>query len=142
MITATPFPRTATSRHSPSTSFVLGAVLEYMPAQNQLLMRAGVGWDEGLVGKAIVGADLASPSGYALRTGTPVISNHLESEERFRTPDLLAAHGVRRAINVILQGAGVPYGVLEVDSRSAGEFGERDIALTAGAGRFRSASNA
>ena len=108
-------------------------VLEYIPARNRLLMRAGVGWDEGLVGKASVGADLASPSGYALRTGKPVISNHLESEERFRTPDLLVAHGVRRAINVILQGDGVPYGVLEVDSRSAGEFSERDIAFLQGA---------
>ena len=96
-------------------------------------MRAGVGWDEGLVGTASVGADLASPSGYALRTGKPVISNHLENEERFRTPDLLAAHGVRRAINVILQGEGAPYGVLEVDSRSAGEFSERDIAFLQGA---------
>jgi two-component sensor histidine kinase len=96
-------------------------------------MRAGVGWDEGLVGKASVGADLVSPSGYALRIGKPVISNHLESEERFRTPDLLVAHGVRRAINVILQGDGVPYGVLEVDSRSAGEFSQRDIAFLQGA---------
>src|SRR6266550_3385285 len=92
--------------------------LEYIPSENRLLMRAGVGWDEGLIGTASVGADLASPSGFALRTGKPVISNHLESEERFRTPDLLAAHGVRRAMNVILQGDGAPYGVLEVDSRS------------------------
>src|SRR5262249_17078048 len=108
-------------------------VLEYVPAQNRLLMRAGVGWDEGLVGTASVGADLASPSGYALRTGKPVISNHLENEERFRTPDLLKAHGVRRAINVILQGDGAPFGVLEVDSRSEGEFSENDIAFLQGA---------
>src|ERR1041384_7214229 len=107
--------------------------LEYIPAENRLLMRAGVGWDAGLVGTATIGADLASPSGYALRTGKPVISNHLESEERFRTPELLAAHGVRRAINVILQGDGAPYGVLEVDSRSEGEFGEHDIAFLQGA---------
>jgi two-component sensor histidine kinase len=108
-------------------------VLEYIPADNRLLMRAGVGWHEGLVGTASVGADLASPSGFALRTGKPVISNHLESEERFRTPDLLATHGVRRAINVILQGDGAPYGVLEVDSRSEGEFSEHDIAFLQGA---------
>src|SRR5271166_632975 len=57
-------------------------VLEYMPSENRLLMRAGVGWDEGLVDVASVGADLASPSGYALRTGKPVIFNHLDSEER------------------------------------------------------------
>jgi len=36
-------------------------------------------------GKATVGADLASPAGFALRTGKPVISNHLENKERFRT---------------------------------------------------------
>jgi len=60
-------------------------------------------------------------------------SNHLEHEERFRTPDLLKAHGVRRAINVILQGDGAPFGVLEVDSRSEGEFSDRDIAFLQGA---------
>jgi two-component sensor histidine kinase len=107
-------------------------VLEYAPSENRLLMRAGVGWDPGLVGTASVGGDLASPSGFALHTGAPVISNHLESEERFRTPDLLAAHGVRRAMNVILQGDGAPYGVLEVDSRSEGEFSEHDIAFLQG----------
>lgn len=108
-------------------------VLEYLPSENLLLMRAGVGWDEGLVGTARIGADLASPSGYALRTGKPVISNHLEIEERFRTPELLEAHGVRRAMNVILQGDGAPYGILEVDSRSEGEFAENDIAFLQGA---------
>jgi len=41
-------------------------VLEYLPAENRLLVRAGVGWDEGVVGKATVGADLASPAGFAL----------------------------------------------------------------------------
>src|SRR5215467_13413799 len=108
-------------------------VLEYIPADNRLLVRAGVGWHEGLVGKATVGADLESPSGFALKTGKPVISNHLEQEERFRTPDLLRAHQVRRAINVILQGDGSPYGVLEVDSRSPGEFSEHDVAFLQGA---------
>ncbi|HET7716014.1 MAG TPA: histidine kinase dimerization/phosphoacceptor domain -containing protein [Bauldia sp.] len=111
----------------------LSKVLEYIPAENRLLMRAGVGWDPGTVGVASVGADLDSPSGYALRTGKPVISNHLENEERFRTPELLRAHGVRRAINVILQGDGLPYGVLEVDSRSEGEFTAHDISFLQGA---------
>ncbi len=108
-------------------------VMEYIPAQQRLLVRAGVGWDEGVVGHATVGADLASPAGYALRTGKPVISNHLENELRFRTPELLVEHGVRRAMNVILQGDGSPFGVLEVDSRSEGEFNEHDIAFLQGA---------
>jgi two-component sensor histidine kinase len=108
-------------------------ILEYIPEDKRLLMRAGIGWDPGLIGVASVGADLESPSGFALHTGRPVISNHLEHEERFRTPDLLKAHGVRRAINVILQGDGAPFGVLEVDSRSEGEFSENDIAFLQGA---------
>lgn len=108
-------------------------VLEYIPAENRLLVRAGVGWDEGVVGSASVGADLESPGGYALHTGKPVISNHLENEQRFRTPELLVVHGIRRAMNVILQGDGRPFGVLEVDSRSEGEFGEHDISFLQGA---------
>jgi two-component sensor histidine kinase len=36
-------------------------------------------------------------------------------------------------MNVILQGDGSPFGVLEVDSRSEGEFGEHDIAFLQGA---------
>jgi two-component sensor histidine kinase len=108
-------------------------VLEYIPAENRFLVRAGVGWQEGIVGVATIGADLESPSGFALRTGKPVISNHLENEQRFRTPELLLEHGIRRAMNVILQGEGSPYGVLEVDSRSEGEFGEHDIAFLQGA---------
>jgi two-component sensor histidine kinase len=108
-------------------------VLEYVPAENRLLVRAGVGWNEGVVGSASVGADLASPAGYALHTGKPVISNHLENEQRFRTPELLVEHGIRRAMNVILQGDGSPFGVLEVDSRADGEFGEHDIAFLQGA---------
>jgi two-component sensor histidine kinase len=108
-------------------------ILEFLPGQNRLLVRAGVGWHEGVIGVASVGADLESPSGFALRTGKPVISNHLENEQRFRTPELLVEHGIRRAMNVILQGDGSPYGVLEVDSRSEGEFSEHDIAFLQGA---------
>ena len=108
-------------------------VLEYLPVENRLLVRAGVGWHAGVIGVATVGADLELPSGFALRTGKPVISNHLENEQRFRTPELLLEHGIRRAMNVILQGDGSPFGVLEVDSRSEGEFGEHDIAFLQGA---------
>ena len=108
-------------------------MLEYLPAVNQFLVRAGVGWDPGIVGVAKIGADLASPAGFALKTGRPVISNHLEIEERFRTPEILVRHGVHRAMNVILQGDGRPFGVLEVDSRSSDEFVEYDLAFLQGA---------
>jgi two-component sensor histidine kinase len=108
-------------------------ILEHTPAEKCFLVRAGVGWGPGIVGMATIGDDLASPAGFAVRTGLPVISNHLESEERFRTPELLVKHGIRRAMNVILQGEGKPFGVLEVDSRSEHEFDVHDLPFLQGA---------
>ena len=109
-------------------------VLEHLPAENRLLVRAGVGWGPDVVDVVTqVGADSESPAGFALRTGKPVISNHLENEERFRTPEILQRYGIHRAMNVILQGDGKPFGVLEVDSRSEHEFVEHDIAFLQGA---------
>ncbi|MEZ5787260.1 MAG: histidine kinase dimerization/phosphoacceptor domain -containing protein [Xanthobacteraceae bacterium] len=108
-------------------------VMEYLPDKKVFILRAGFGWEPGVVGNATVGADLESPAGFALRTGKPVISNHLENEERFRTPELLRRHGARRAMNVILQGDRRPFGVLEVDSRSENDFVEQDIAFLQGA---------
>src|ERR1700689_3272167 len=49
-------------------------VLEYIPAENRLLVCAGVGWEEGIVGSASVGGALASPPRYALRPGKPALS--------------------------------------------------------------------
>src|SRR5262249_57433364 len=67
------------------------------------------------------------------RNGSRLLSTHWEIEAWFRRPDFLEAGVIRGAINVILQGDGARYGVLEVDSRSAGEFSERDIAFLQGA---------
>ncbi len=102
-------------------------VLKYLPDRNRFLVHAGVGWHPGVVGHATIGAELRSPAGYALHTGKPVISNHLSAEGRFAYPELLRAHHVQRAVNVILLGDGHPYGVLEVDSDVAGSFTEHDI---------------
>ena len=102
-------------------------VLEYLPDQDRLKVRAGVGWHAGVVGHATVGAKMNSPAGYALHTGKPVISNVLTDENRFETPELLLEHGILRAVNVILVDTGPPYGVLEVDSEVEGTFTENDI---------------
>jgi len=106
--------------------------LEYRPGADTLLVRAGVGWGPDVIGKARVGADLASPAGFALKTGRPVISNHLADETRFRTPQLMAEHGIRRAINVLIENREGAFGVLEVDDTREGMFAEADIAFMQG----------
>ncbi|MDP4024073.1 histidine kinase dimerization/phosphoacceptor domain -containing protein [Methylobacterium sp. NEAU 140] len=106
--------------------------LEYLRGEDTLLVRAGVGWGPEVLGQARVGADLASPAGYALKTGRPVISNHLAQETRFRTPQLMAEHGIRRAINVLIENRDGAFGVLEVDDTREGVFAEADIAFMQG----------
>lgn len=104
-------------------------VLEYLPGENRLLVRAGVGWREGVVGHAKLDAGTASPAGFALHTGQPVISNRLSTEERFRTPLLLLEHGIERAMNVVLRGQANLFGVLEADSRQPSEFDMEDVSF-------------
>jgi two-component sensor histidine kinase len=107
-------------------------VLEYLPEPKTLLVRAGVGWGEGVVGHATVGADMGSPAGYALHTGQPVISNDLDQEQRFRIPQLLREHGVRSAANVIIKSRQHVFGVLEADSREPHVFSEDDVKFLQG----------
>jgi two-component sensor histidine kinase len=103
-------------------------VLEYLPGDMAFVVRAGVGWRDGVVGHARVGGDLLSPAGYAFRTGNPVISNHLAAEQRFRTPQLIVDNRIRSAINVLIQARdSKPFGVLEGDSTNRGDFNNHDI---------------
>lgn len=110
-------------------------VLEYEPDENRLMVRAGVGWGPGTIDAVSLAADIGSPAGYAYQTGASVISNHLEVDTRFRTPRLLADHGVRRAINVLIEKGGEGkafFGVLEVDSADPGQFDQDDANFLAG----------
>ncbi len=106
--------------------------LEYRPDHETLLVRNGVGWGPGVVGSTEMRTDMGSPAGFALQTGQGVISNHLDQEERFRTPQFMADHQIRRAINVLVEASGRRYGVLEVDSPDEGRFEEADLAFMQG----------
>lgn len=96
------------------------------------LLSYGVGWDIGDIGTATVGADEASPAGYAFMTNRPIISNHLGQENRFRTPALLKKYGIKRAINVPIRGVATPFGVLEVDGTDGDDFIESDLVFLEG----------
>lgn len=87
-------------------------ILELLPNGEELLLRAGVGWQEGLVGKAIVGAGHDSQAGFTLLTDEPVIVEDLAEEPRFSGPPLLHDHGVVSGMSVIIGSLERPYGVM------------------------------
>lgn len=107
-------------------------VLRPLPDSDEFILSHGVGWDESDIGSATVGADEASPAGYAFFTNRPVISNHLSQEHRFRTPALMKKYGIERAINVPIRGTASTYGVLEADSRDGDAFIESDLVFMEG----------
>ena len=102
-------------------------VLELLPDGENLLVRAGVNWNPGVVGHAEIPAHEGSSAGYALHTNQPVITEDIEKEIRFEIPELLIDHGVRSTVNVVIRGEDDPFGVLEIDSRQLRKFEQDDI---------------
>jgi DNA-binding CsgD family transcriptional regulator len=102
-------------------------VLELLPGGAALLLRAGVGWRAGLVGRATLGSGLESHAGYALERNEPVIITDLRTEKRFRPPPLLRDHGMVSGVSVLIRGDGVPYGVLGAYTAVRRNFTSDDV---------------
>lgn len=104
-----------------------GKILELLPDEDALLIRAGVGWGPDVVGKARLGTGTRSAPGYALEVAEPVISTDLSRETRFEPGEVLRRHAIESMVNVIIPGVEKPFGVLEVDSQSVRDFDRDDI---------------
>ncbi|HEY9829817.1 MAG TPA: PAS domain-containing protein [Stenomitos sp.] len=79
-------------------------VWEWLPDDNSLKLRAGIGWQEGLVGQALIDASPNTQAGYTLQSGQSVVVENLSSETRFQGSPLLHEHGIRSGISVMMGG--------------------------------------
>jgi len=106
----------------------IAKVMELQPDGTTLLIKAGVGWPSGIVGNVTVQANQTSSEGHALRTGTAVISEDIETEDRFEYAAFIRDAGIRALVNVIIIGAKdqPSYGILQVDSCKPRRFTEDD----------------
>lgn len=102
-------------------------VLELLPDGNAVLLRAGVGWQPGLVGEATVSCDLDSQAGYTLFSHEPVIVEDLRTEKRFSGPPLLHEHQVVSGLSTIVPGKNGSYGVLGAHTTKQRQFTQDDI---------------
>lgn len=102
-------------------------VLELTPDGKSLLLRAGKGWSPGLVGSAVVPADLHSQAGFSLSQDGPVVVKDLATERRFQGAALLESHGVVSGMTVPLAGRERPWGVLAVHTSARREFTQDDL---------------
>ena len=97
-------------------------LLELRPESRTLLLRAGVGWREGSVGRTLLPADPDSHAGYVLRSTGQVVVEDLATDARFGSAPLLSPHGVVSSLSVIVHGKDRPFGILGVHSATRREF--------------------
>ena len=102
-------------------------VLELLPGGEELLVIAGVGWEEGVVGRTKVDSTRNAQAGYTLLSDEPVVVEDLRSETRFRGHHLLHEHGVVSGMTVIIRPGGRPFGVLGAHTRKRRTFTGDDV---------------
>ena len=102
-------------------------ILELREGGDSMLLRAGTGWREGLVGRTIVPCGNESQSGYTLQSHGPVIVDDLRTEKRFSGPSLLHDHGVISGISTIIGDRNAPFGVIGAHSRKHRRFTRDDV---------------
>ena len=109
-------------------------LLEYLPARDRLILRAGVGWKDGYVGQYEVAPDLATPIGHALALSEPVAVQDYADQKKYEFPQILKDHGCVSSVNVPVRSDSRTFGVLEIDHTSPRTFSNDDIYFLTGLG--------
>jgi PAS domain S-box-containing protein len=102
---------------------------ELLPGGEGLLVRAGSGWGEGVVGGCVIPAGRGSPAGYALLVGEPVIVDDMTAETRFEVPAVLGQYDVMSDITVVIDPHSNPFGTLAAASTKRLTFSEDDVSF-------------
>jgi PAS domain S-box-containing protein len=107
-------------------------ILELLPGDAELLLRAGIGWKPGLVGTANLSTGRDSQDGYTLASGRAVITEDIAAETRFSGEQLLREHGVASGLTVPIAGHdGRAYGVLGAHTTERRKFHDYDVSFLA-----------
>jgi sigma-B regulation protein RsbU (phosphoserine phosphatase) len=102
-------------------------VLELLPDGKTLLLRAGVGWKEGIVGHATVGVGTGSQAGFTLISKGPVVLEDLRTERRFQSVPMFGDPEVVSGMSVVVSTSAGPYGILSVHTRQRRKFTEDEV---------------
>ncbi|MGO9960420.1 MAG: PAS domain S-box protein [Solirubrobacteraceae bacterium] len=105
-------------------------VLELRP-DGDLLLRAEIGFDAGLVGHVVIPGGTGSEAGYVLLAGEPVIVEDLNTETRFQPAALLTDHGVCSSVSVAIGPPQRRFGVIGAHTTTKRRFSRDDISFLA-----------
>jgi len=112
-------------------------ILELLPGDTGLLLRAGYGWKSDLIGSILT---TAAPKGFArftLDSGVPIVIGDFAEERRFDVPGYLKDHNCRSGLNVTIAGRDRrAYGILGVCTTKRRSFRPQDISFLAEVGNL------
>ena len=87
-------------------------ILELLPDNSGMVLRAGMGWKSGYVGLTTINTSSETLAGYTLAASHPVIITDFPTEKRFKASPLLLQHGVMSGITMHVATRDKPFGVL------------------------------
>lgn len=108
------------------------AVARLVEGGEALLLYAGIGWREDVVGRAHLAAGTGTLGGYALEHHGPVIVEDLALHADFAIDPLLARHATVSALVVPIWPQSGPYGILGVYSSVRRLFSPIDLEFVQG----------
>lgn len=98
-------------------------------AADKFALKAGVGWERGLIGHATIPDGDEEQVGYTQRSRSPIVVDDFQSDDRFTRSSLLERADISSSLTVPIEGREHPYGVLGVFSRSVRRFDKHDVHL-------------
>lgn len=107
----------------------LTLALEQIGDGGRLLLRAGEGWTQGLVGTLLFNGSKEAFAGFVMQSSQAVLVGELGRETRFSVDPTLKSANILAGIATPLRGAGGAYGVLAAFSRSPRRFNGADLAF-------------
>ena len=108
-------------------------VWQYRAETNDLVVVAGHGWRDEVVGHAVLCADIRSPQAGAFTAGETSIAGDLQNRNGCGLPPFYAAHGIVSIVDVIIRDDGdQPYGILEIGADRPREYDGDDIHFLTG----------
>lgn len=107
-------------------------ILELLPGDVELLLRAGFGWKPELIGSVLTSADPDTYARYTLRSPVPVVTSDFAKEARFAIDQYLRDHNCVSGVNTTIAGRdGRAYGILGVCTSRQRDFGAQETAFLA-----------
>ena len=103
------------------------SILELQMGGDEFLVRAGSGWESGVVGHLRITANPSNLSGYILSTQKPVVVANVHTESRFDPGIVLIEHGVTSAMGCVIPGHDHSYGAVNVFSKRTREFTKLEV---------------